>query len=128
MGKRPLELCRMNAFRDFINACGLMDLESKGCAFTWANNHEGQDFVKERLERAICNIDWRVSFSQAKAFALLVIGSNHSPILLLLSAEPLRRNKMFKYEAFWILNEDCRRIVKQTWNHDRLQEYDLVQM
>lgn len=26
--------CRLTAFRDFIQRCSLMDLESKGCAFT----------------------------------------------------------------------------------------------
>lgn len=45
--KRMAENFRMTTFRDFLDSCELMELESKGCAFTWANNREGEEFVKE---------------------------------------------------------------------------------
>lgn len=34
-----------------------MDLECKGCAFTWANNRNGDAHVKDRLDRAPCNVE-----------------------------------------------------------------------
>ena len=74
VGKRDSELYRLTAFRDFLNACRLMDMESKGCAFTWANNHEGEESVKKRLDKAVCNFEWRILFPQAEAFALPAIG------------------------------------------------------
>lgn len=39
-------LCRMAAFRDFLFRCSLMDLESKGCAFTLLKNAE-EEWVNE---------------------------------------------------------------------------------
>ena len=56
VGKRLAKNYRSKAFHDFLDACALMDLESKGCAYTWANNREVEALVKERLDRAVCNI------------------------------------------------------------------------
>lgn len=83
VGKKMAENFRMTAFRDCLDACSLMDIESKGCAFTWSNNREGQEHVKERLDRVVSTLEWRLLFPEAEVFALPAIGSDHSPILLL---------------------------------------------
>lgn len=57
VGKRLVENFRMEAFREVLDACDLMDLESKGCSFTWANHRDGEDYVKECLDRAVCTIE-----------------------------------------------------------------------
>lgn len=44
--RRPSMQIRLTAFRDFLLQCSLMDLESKGCAFTLLKN-EGDEWVKE---------------------------------------------------------------------------------
>lgn len=65
-----------------IDACEFMNLESKECAYTRSNNRKGEELVIERLERALCTIDWSVTFPNVEEFALLIVGSNHNPILL----------------------------------------------
>jgi len=57
VGKKRAESYRMAAFRDFLFRCSLMDLESKGCAFTWKNNRTGEHLVKKRLDRALYTSD-----------------------------------------------------------------------
>lgn len=91
--KRTAEYYRMNSFREFLNDCSLMDLESKGCAFTWFNNREGEEFVKKRLDRAVCIMDWRLMFPEAEVFALPAIGSDHCPLLLKFKGERVKRKK-----------------------------------
>lgn len=81
-GRREAEYYRMVAFQDMLNDCALMDLESKGCAFTWANNRNGTELVRKRLDRAVCNLEWRVLYPEAEVFALPAVGSDHSPILI----------------------------------------------
>ncbi|RYR36948.1 hypothetical protein Ahy_A09g041890 [Arachis hypogaea] len=45
---------------------------------------------------------------------LLVIGSNHCPLVLRL--EPKKKfERHFKYEAYWEDHEDCEKIIKQGW-------------
>lgn len=50
VGRRVAETYKCKAFQDFTNACALMDLESKGCAHTWANNREGDELIMKRLD------------------------------------------------------------------------------
>lgn len=77
-----------------------MDMESKGCAFTWANNRDEDALVKKRLDMVQCNLDWNVIFPNVEAYALPAICFNHSPMLLSLSPASVKRKKEFKFEAF----------------------------
>lgn len=109
------EYYRCKAFQDFINKCGLMDLEGKGCAYTWANNREQDELIRKRLDRALCSMDWRISFPSAEVFALPAIGSDHSPILLNLFPQQFKRKKEFKFEVFWVDDEEYEHIVLEAW-------------
>jgi len=100
VGKKRAEPYRMAAFRDFIFRCSLMDLESKGCAFTWKNNRTEEHLVKKHLDRALCTSDWRIAYPNAECTALPAIGSNHSPLILSLNSQKKMRRKIFRYEAF----------------------------
>ncbi|GMP76488.1 hypothetical protein CsSME_00033136 [Camellia sinensis var. sinensis] len=42
-----------------INRCGLMDLGCTGSKFTWTNNKKKLANTMERLDRALCNTEWR---------------------------------------------------------------------
>lgn len=88
VGKREADNQRIAAFRNMLNELALMDMESQGCAFTWANNREGEDLVKKRLDRVLCTLEWRVIFHEAEVHALPAIGSDHSPLVLKLHPVP----------------------------------------
>jgi len=47
IGQRLTERFRMTAFRHFVDSCSLINIESKGCAFTWTNKRDGDDLVKK---------------------------------------------------------------------------------
>ncbi|XVF28490.1 hypothetical protein REPUB_Repub15cG0033500 [Reevesia pubescens] len=64
-GGRPEPLSRMRPFREVMAKCDLIDLEAKGCQFTWSNNHLLGSLIKKRLDRAICNSAWRHMFSDS---------------------------------------------------------------
>lgn len=106
---------RRTAFRDFLQACSLMDLECKGCAFTWTNRRAGEENVKARLDRVLCTMEWRIAYPTAEAIALPAIGSDYNPILLSLFPKTGRKPREFKYEAYWLEDEDCRQLVKRSW-------------
>lgn len=48
VGRREAENSRLIAFQELLYDCSLIDIESKGCAFTWANNREGKALVKKK--------------------------------------------------------------------------------
>lgn len=117
---------RMTAFRDFLHACSLMDLESKGCAFTWNNNREGDAFVKDKLDRAVCTMEWRLAYPNAECLALPAIGSDHSSLLLSLFPKNECRRRMFRFEAFWVEDEECGTIVRNAWSSANVPRNNIV--
>ena len=53
-----------------------------GNKFTWSNNRWGKHSIKERLDRGISSMEWRLKFPRASIFHLGAINSDHCPILL----------------------------------------------
>ncbi|KAF7146318.1 hypothetical protein RHSIM_Rhsim04G0150700 [Rhododendron simsii] len=98
-----------------INECGLVDLEFKGPKFTWRNNRRGDDFIMERIDMAFANAKWRELHEQAMVFVEAAIESDHNP-LLLNTVEALNKvGKPFKFESFWVTEEDCKEVVSEVW-------------
>lgn len=96
---RPFHSGRAQLFRDFLCTSGLMDFDLKGCSFTWTSNSRNGEVVKEKLDRVLVNLPWRMSFQNALALALPAISSDHSPILLSLDPKT-RSGRMFNFEAY----------------------------
>lgn len=114
-GLRPVEQVRMDLFRRFLDDNHFIDMELKGCKFTWLSNPREGQITKQKIDRVICNWDWLAQFSHALGVALPIINSDHSPILLK-PKPPLTSGKQFKYEAFWEENVQCREVVAEGWN------------
>lgn len=113
-GLRPINQNRAALFRDFINITGLMELDLKGCIFTWASNPRNGVIVREKLDRALANWAWRSIFPHAMVTALPMVSSDHSPLIF--QATPAKRSgKSFKYEAFWEEHSECGQVVKDGW-------------
>lgn len=45
-----------------INHCKLMDVGASGPKFTWSNGKQGAANVQKRLDRGLCNKEWRMLF------------------------------------------------------------------
>lgn len=59
-GRRPRPAYLIRAFNNFLTQCRFIDLESKGCSYTcWSNHQPGEAHVKERLDRAVENMEWK---------------------------------------------------------------------
>ncbi|KAI7997086.1 hypothetical protein LOK49_LG10G01813 [Camellia lanceoleosa] len=73
---------RSRNFNESINKCGLMDLGCIGPKFTWTNNRKGMANTMERLDRALCNEDWRTMYPQGIIRNLPRTYSDHSPLII----------------------------------------------
>lgn len=80
-GLRPQPPALIQHFRDFLHSTELMDLELKGCKYTWQSNPKQGFITRERIDRVLANWSWRSLFPNARAIAYPSISSDHSPIL-----------------------------------------------
>ncbi|KAI7994532.1 putative membrane-associated kinase regulator 2 [Camellia lanceoleosa] len=73
---------RTQKFLDHVNNCNLIDLGSFGPRMTWTNNRQGLANTMERLDRAMCNTEWRTIFPEATVKVLHRTYSDHSPLVV----------------------------------------------
>jgi hypothetical protein len=112
----------MEAFRQTLEVCGLTDLGYIGPKFTWTNCQDGNSFIKERLDRGVCNMAWRNLFPESQIHVEAAISSDHTPLLLYLEGSRVkaRQSTRFHYDACWALDRGCQEIIKNSWLQETL--------
>ncbi|XP_050217745.1 uncharacterized protein LOC126668598 [Mercurialis annua] len=96
-GGRGQPMWMINGFRETILECGLIDIGAKGHKFTWERGRGTNGWIEERLDRVLCNNDWKEMFSSAEVCNLSVSTSDHKPILTTLARRlNCRMKKRFK--------------------------------
>jgi exonuclease III len=111
----------MDKFRSALEFCELDDLGFSGDPYTWRNNsHLADTYIKERLDRAVANMEWRMHFPAYKVINGDPRHSDHRPVIVLLEPEPfLNRPKVTaqpKFEARWLEEEQCEEVVHNAWS------------
>ncbi|XP_019160908.1 PREDICTED: uncharacterized protein LOC109157460 [Ipomoea nil] len=113
---------RCAGFRKWIFDEGLIDLGFEGSQFTWCRGLSSTSFKESRLDRALCNLDWRMRFPDASVLHLPIVSSDHAPLLIrTMEMQNFTGPRSFKYNAAWFLHPNFSNIIKNNWN----AEYDL---
>lgn len=100
-----------------LDGCGLMDLGFFGTKFTWKRPCRGGRMVSRRLDRCVCDHEWRMRFQEATVEHLVKRQSDHNPLLL--RGSHLVSNKEgrpLRFQAAWCTHEDYSQVVKLAWN------------
>lgn len=111
----------MNCFHDALNFCNLNDLGFEGDIFTWRNNNFRVDgYIRERLDRAVANAEWCARFPGYKVVNGCPEHSDHRPVILHVNGaskrpRPKPNNLNKRFEARWLLEDDCGSIVMDAW-------------
>ncbi|KAK9937007.1 hypothetical protein M0R45_013825 [Rubus argutus] len=100
--------------KDWIHRKALIDMGFIGSKFTWTNNR-----IKERLDRAFCNDEWRMLYPEAFVQHLPRMKSDHCPIIIqLFSNTSLNRLACpFRFQAMWLQHADFSNLVSNTWKN-----------
>lgn len=82
-GGAPVITSKCGEFSTWINRSNLLDLGYTGSRFTWRGpKWEGHDRVFKKLDRALCNVNWRIRYQEAMVFTLPRIQSDHHLICI----------------------------------------------
>ncbi|GKV45487.1 hypothetical protein SLEP1_g52559 [Rubroshorea leprosula] len=109
---------RIQRFRSRMDCCGLMDMATLGCKYTWCRIRDGRIVLRERLDRVLLNSDAQVLLHGAKAFTLPRTCSDHHPILLSLdtAASHPPPNKPVRFEAAWLSRDYFSSVFTHAWS------------
>ncbi|CAJ2654248.1 unnamed protein product [Trifolium pratense] len=102
-GGAPADVTKCQNFNSWINDCNLLEVTTAGTRFTWRGpKWNGRDRVFKKLDRVLCNVDWRLKYHEGFAKVLPRVQSDHHPILVLLKGETTtNRNRPFRFEV-WV--------------------------
>ena len=118
-GGRLKEQSCMDRFRLALEDCCMSDLGFEGDCYTWRNhNRKAKDYIRERLDRAVANDEWRGKFPTMKVINSDPRHSDHRPIIILTESEQYAKKGKgggFRFEASWVGEENCGNIVEQAW-------------
>jgi len=110
---------RADRFAAMISNCNLLVLDSFGSKFTWQARCRGGRLVSRRLDRGLCDIEWRMRFPEATIEHLVRRQSDHNPLLLrCCTGVSPSAGRPFRFQAAWCTHEDYHEIVKQAWRKD----------
>lgn len=88
----------------------------EGQIFTWKRGNDKDNFRGARLDRALCDMEWRDRFKGATVKHIVMISSDHAPLLITTDEETTRqRKKFFKFQAQWLSHEDFEDVIKKHW-------------
>ncbi|XP_028798620.1 uncharacterized protein LOC114754051 [Neltuma alba] len=118
-GNLPIDIGRAINFQCMLADCHLIDLGFKGAKYTWCNKRLGAAQVKERLDRAVANVEFREDFHNATVIHIEPVGSDHHMLLMDCDFQHSRVPKMFRFEAFWAEYIDFLNVVRQGWKQTR---------
>ncbi|KAA3481364.1 reverse transcriptase [Gossypium australe] len=81
-GGLPREERRMEAFRNALEDCRLIDVGYSGNWFTWERGNLPETNIRERLDRGVANVNWMSMFLEANIQHLVHSTSDHYPLLI----------------------------------------------
>jgi hypothetical protein len=112
---------QMQAFRNVLDDCGLVDLGFHGFPFTWCNNRDPPHTTWVRLDRAVVNTEWLTRYPRARVDHVDVIKSDHKCLWLVSEPPSSRRQKRrpFRFEEMWMSDSGCEKTIMEAWRSTR---------
>lgn len=96
---------------------GLIDVGFSGHFFTWNHGHMVETQQSVRLDRVLCDGDWR-TFLEALVLHFSRSHSDHCPIILEMS--PFISSRIgrgpFRFFVAWMEHPDFQRLMDESWS------------
>lgn len=100
-------------FNEAISELGLNEIPLQGRKYTWSNMQTPP--LLEKLDWVFTSESWTISFPNTVAKALDMTPSDHTPCVVKISTH-IPKSKMFRFENFWLSNEEFPNILNQSWS------------
>lgn len=104
-------------FSNWINECKLIEVTTTGTKFTWRGpKWNDRDRVFKKLDRVLCNVEWRLKYHEGFTKVLPRVQSDHHPLLVVMEGLPNNGGiRPFRFEAAWLSHMDFHNFLKANW-------------
>ncbi|KAG4148582.1 hypothetical protein ERO13_D05G293550v2, partial [Gossypium hirsutum] len=124
----------MDEFCDLIEELNLNDVKMSNGWFTWTNNRDGTDLIKERLDRFFVSNAFIGNLPFLTSNIVRQSKSDHEAILLdLFGCKPKENcndpRVRFRYDICWAKEQEARDIVSKAWStvgSNSLEKMELI--
>ena len=110
---------RCLCFKHWIENNDLIDLGFSGPKYTWTRGLTQSTRKEARLDRALCNTEWRMKFQEGAVRHLIQAGSDHAPLLI--STGGFARlppfKKPFRFQIAWTTHHQFGQFIQDKWHH-----------
>ncbi|KAK9755868.1 hypothetical protein RND81_01G056400 [Saponaria officinalis] len=110
----PPNLSEILDFNSCLLQCGLEDMQSTGCEFTWTNKQDGAR-VWCKLDRVLVNYSWFGQFPSSSTKFLVSGISDHSPALVTIFEDILPKRR-FSFLNCWTADPSYSHLVQEAWD------------
>jgi hypothetical protein len=122
-GPKNANISRINLFCCMVKQCSLFDLGFNGPAYTWTNKRTNANPTYECLDRCLANAAWCNLFPRTLIYHLPILYSDHAPILTILQGSQTKSKKPFRFENWWLLEEDFQDYACNSWRTTQNQPF-----
>ncbi|KAG7588741.1 Zinc finger CCHC-type superfamily [Arabidopsis suecica] len=112
-------LSGLDDFQSCLRDNDLADLPCRGVFFTWSN-HQQENPIIRKLDRAVGNGAWFNTFRSAVAVFDPPGDSDHSPCIISLMNHPDHSKKSFKYFSFLASHQSFLSCLSAAWEEETL--------
>ncbi|XP_075109235.1 uncharacterized protein LOC142181024 [Nicotiana tabacum] len=102
-------------FKECMEQCGLQELKSSGCFYTWNNKHEEQDRVLSKIDKVITNNDWVNKFPAYEVHYMTAKVYDHIPTMIKWEGISSPKMRRFKYYSMWSMDNSFMTRVEGSW-------------
>ncbi|XP_071902364.1 uncharacterized protein [Coffea arabica] len=106
-------------FNNFISRNSLVDIGFEGVPWTWCNNWDNEDEVKERLDKVIGTRQWCDNFRKVKCTHIETEASDHCALILDTTPVAKQRKRRFMFDKRWLMQEGVGDVVREAWDRDQ---------
>jgi hypothetical protein len=93
----------------------MIDLGFARNPFTWGNNRQGLENIKERLDRGLASPSWIHLHPEFSLIHLSAHNSDHNPISLNTNSTSCFFARPFRFEEFWTKDPSCGQVIAAVW-------------
>ena len=101
-------------FNNWINHWGLMELKNPTRSYTWTNNQDQPTMAV--LDRVFISTNIDAQYPNINIRSAAWLGSDHVPLLIDFGVDNRKKPYLFRFEKWWLSQEDLYHVVEKSWN------------